>query len=114
MCATLFQHGQYEGWSLKVTETDSTDLSPIYDNDASSIRVEPGCIFKGYNEKSKVDLLQEITEDIPRFGPLNINDQISSYSCSCEAGDSKGMYRNLNSNRIFIHTIRHHRISKGV
>ena len=58
--------------------------------------------------------LKEITEDIPRFGPLNINDQLSSYSCSCESGDSKGMYRNLNSNRIFIYLIRHHRISKGV
>ena len=114
MCATLFGDGLYEGWSLEVIETDSTDLSTIYDNDASSIKVIPGCIFKGYKEKSKVDLLKEITEDIPRFGPLNINDQLSSYSCSCEAGDSKGMYRSLNSNRIFIHTIRHHRISKGV
>ncbi len=88
MCATLFGDGLYEGWSLEVTETDSTDLSTPYDNAASSIKVTPGCIFNGYKQKSKVDLLKEITEDIPRFGPLNINDQLSSYYCSC-GGESK-------------------------
>merc|ERR1719150_370968 len=29
------------------------------------------------------------TEDIPRFGPLNINDQLSSYSCICNHQDEQ-------------------------
>ena len=96
-CATLFDHGLYalDGWSLELTETNSADLSDPYDNAASSIQVSPGCIFKGYQEKSKVGLLQEITEDIPRFGPLNINDQLSSYSCTCyDEHDQDHQYEN--------------------
>ena len=88
MCATLFGDGLYEGWSLEVTETDSTDLSTPYDNAASSIKVTPGCIFIGYKQKSKLDKI-EITEDIPEFDFWDdINDKISTYYCSC-GGESK-------------------------
>ena len=60
-----------------------------YDNAASSVQVSPGCVFKGYQEKSLVGLLKETAEDIPRFGPLNINDKLSSYSCICNHQDEQ-------------------------
>ena len=65
-------------------------MPDLYDNAVSSIKVRTGCIFKGYDEKSKVTLLKEITGDIPKFGTLtpNINDKLSSYSCSC-GGESQ-------------------------
>ena len=77
------------GWSLEVVETDSADLPNSYDNAASSVHVKLGCVFKGYKEKSLVGLLIETTEDIPRFVPLNINDQLSSYSCICTHQDEQ-------------------------
>ena len=65
-----------------------------YDNAVTSIKVRTGCIFKGYDEKSKVTFLKEILGDIPMFGTLtpNINNLISSYSCSC--GGEFALFRN--------------------
>ena len=84
-CAKLYGNDDYGGWNYEVTQTNSANMPDNYDNAVTSIKVRTGCIFKGYDEKSKVTFLKEILGDIPKFGTLtpNINNQISSYSCSC-------------------------------
>ena len=61
------------------------DLTEIYDNDASSVRVKPGCNLTLFDVHNNVGLLGSFIADV-NFDFLNvfhINDRVSSLSCTC-------------------------------
>ena len=84
-CAIFYEHTNYHGWSLDVSETDSE--RNIYLNLMSSIRVRNGCTFRAYRSVDIEDLLFSATDDVKNLG--NFDGQISSYSCHCETSNLK-------------------------
>ena len=58
------------------------DLTGNENNEASSVRVHPGCTLKLFNEHKNVELLDSLTTDV--WFLEDYNDQVSSLSCTCQ------------------------------
>ena len=62
------------------------------DNQASSIKVREGCIFKGFDEEDQNTIIFERSDDIQEVfqyenlnqNGMNANDKLTSYSCECQ------------------------------
>ena len=74
-------------------EANSGSLSgTVGDNQASSIKVREGCIFKGFDEDDQNTLIFERADDIQLefqsermdTNGNNANDKLTSYSCECQ------------------------------
>ena len=75
-----------------IQETSMLDLTGIENNEASSVRVYPGCTLKLFNEHNNVGLLDSLIADVSYLSAYN--DQVSSLSCTCQ-----GMITNINTFR---------------
>jgi len=80
VCATIFEHGDYKGWGHLLPESKERYNLPSDLNDAaSSVRVAPGCTFKGYE-----NYVGEQGAPMVYTADANIrHDILSSYSCTC-------------------------------
>ena len=65
-----------------IQETSMLDLTGNENNEASSVRVHPGCTLKLFNEHNNVGLLDSLTADVDFLSTYN--DQVSSLSCTCQ------------------------------
>ena len=81
-CAKIFRSANYGGWEKVIQETSMLDLTGNENNEASSVRVYPGCTLKLFNEHNNVGLLDSLTADVDFLSTYN--DQVSSLSCTCQ------------------------------
>ena len=82
-CAKLYEHGNYLGWQHEVSETLDESLVEHGKNDkVSSIKVRPGCTFKGYHHSGLNDLMFTVSSDMSFVG-IDNNDKMTSFSCEC-------------------------------
>ena len=65
----------------KVSETDSENILPKYDNASSSLKIRQGCIFYGYKHANKRGFMFKSAEDITDLA--KDDEEISSYICEC-------------------------------
>ena len=65
-----------------IQETSMLDLTGNENNEASSVRVHPGCTLKLFNGHNNVGLLDSLTTDVSFLE--DYNDQVSSLSCTCQ------------------------------
>ena len=85
-CAKLYQHGSYQEPMQEVGVTSGQSLKDeSLDNQISSIKVNYGCIFNGYDGYELDTLLVSTGNDVNLVGPEGPghNDMISSYTCMC-------------------------------
>ena len=80
-CAKIFRSADYGGWEKVIPETSMLDLTGNENNEASSVRVYPGCTLKLFNEHNNVGLLDSLIADVSYLSAYN--DQVSSLSCTC-------------------------------
>ena len=77
------ENDQYPGWEKVIAETSMLDLTGNYNNDASSVRVKPGCHLKLFDRHNNVGLLDSFIDDHDFHLSAHINDRVSSLSCTC-------------------------------
>ena len=82
-CAVIFQHGGYKGKELSIPSgTSWDDLKAHGWNDvASSLKVNPNCVFKGYEHQNMKGRVMSYSSDMSHLRKWN--DKISSLSCQC-------------------------------
>ena len=84
-CAVIFQHGGYKGKELSIPSGTSWDVEYLkvhgWNDVASSLRVNPNCVFKGYEHSNKKGHVMHFSSDVSNLGRWN--DQMSSLSCQC-------------------------------
>ena len=87
-CAVLFQHGGYKGKELSIPSGTSWDVEYLkvhgWNDVASSLRVNPNCVFKGYQHGNMKGHVMYHSSDVSNLGRWN--NQISSLSCHCSRG----------------------------
>ncbi|HSY21534.1 MAG TPA: peptidase inhibitor family I36 protein [Polyangiaceae bacterium] len=84
VCATFYADAQLKGATLvSVGSADDSATVPAAFNDAmSSVAVTPGCTVLAYADGNYGG--QEVTfTQTAEVVPASINDQMSSYKCSC-------------------------------
>ena len=64
-----------------IQETNMLNLTGNENNEVSSVRVNPGCTLKLFDEHNNVGLLENHTADASFLSAYN--DRVSSLSCSC-------------------------------
>ena len=65
-----------------IQETSFKQLTGNENNEASSVRVYPGCTLKLFNGHNNAELLDSLTADVSFLSAYN--DQVSSLSCTCQ------------------------------
>ena len=82
-CAKLYQHGykSENGWVKVVGETNQLNLPKSENDQATSVKVKPGCILTLFNHYNKGGESDRLTTDV---GYLKHNDQVSSAHCTCQ------------------------------
>ena len=92
-CAKIYESTSFGGWEKELSETNFGSLSGTAgDNQASSIKVRDGCIFKGFDEddqntiifKRTADIQEEFQSERMDTNGHNANDKLTSYSCECQ------------------------------
>ena len=81
VCAILYESSYYNGNVYKISETDSENILPNFDDAASSLKVRDGCLFKGYRYINAGELM--FTTDDDEAYLEGYDNAISSYSCHC-------------------------------
>ena len=81
-CAKYYQDSYFNGWEKVVGKTSQLDLSGNENDQASSVRVRPGCTLKLFRDPNNVGLLYSLTTDFDFLS--DYNDQVSSFSCTCQ------------------------------
>ena len=85
-CAKLYYNAYYNsnhlGWEKVVGEISQFDLTGNKNDQASSVKVKPGCTLKLFKDHDNVGLLYSLTADVPFLSAHN--DQVSSLSCTCQ------------------------------
>ena len=81
-CAKIYRDSGYSGWEKVIQETSMLDLTGNENNQASSVRVYPGCTLKLFNEHNNGGLLYSLTAGVTFLSAYN--DQVSSLSCTCQ------------------------------
>ena len=83
-CAVVYEHRDFTGKYLNVpVGTAWDDLHQHgWNDEASSIKVSPNCIFKGFNHSNMKEDLMTYSSDQSYVGVDN-NDQLSSLICEC-------------------------------
>ena len=85
-CAKYYQHAYYNayynGWERVVGEISQFDLTGNENDQASSVKVKPGCTLKLFKDHNNVGLLYSLTADVTFLSAHN--DQVSSLSCTCQ------------------------------
>ena len=84
-CAKLYRHGVYVDLIDELATSGYVALDEFNKNDVSSLKINTGCTFKAFHNDNQEDLLFTTPSDIERLGPLGYNDQMTGYSCSCNA-----------------------------
>ena len=82
-CAKIYQHGWWNGWEKVIQETSMLDLTGNENNEASSVRVHPGCNLNFFSEHNNVGPLGSTTNDVIHLS-THFADQVSSLSCTCQ------------------------------
>jgi Peptidase inhibitor family I36 len=90
VCATFYADANLKGATLvSMGPADNSQTVPATFNDVmSSVAVSPGCTVMAYadgNYGGQVVTFTQTTEIVP----ASMNDQMSSYKCTCGGGDSK-------------------------
>ena len=65
-----------------VGEISQFDLTGYENDQATSVRVNPGCTLKLFKDHNNVGLLYSLTADVLFLSAYN--DQVSSLSCTCQ------------------------------
>ena len=81
-CAQLYSHISFGPPRIIIPETPGLDLSPSFNDQASSAIVTPGCILSLYQDFQEVNLLDTLTADTVFFDAYN--DEVSSVTCTCQ------------------------------
>ena len=81
-CAKYYEHIDFNGLEKVVGEISQFDLTGYENDEASSVRVNPGCTLKLYKDNNNVGLLYSLTADVLFLSAYN--DQVSSLSCTCQ------------------------------
>ena len=89
-CAKYYQNFDFDGWEEVVGETSQLDLTE-YNDQASSVRVNPGCTLNLFADYNNVGLLYSLTADVLSLSAYN--DQVSSLSCTCQ-GTANTVFKN--------------------
>ena len=86
-CAKYYQHSDFNGWEKVVEETNQLDLNGNENNQATSVRVKPGCTLTLFKDHNNIGLINSLTSDVSF---LSHNDQVSSVSCTCDKSRCSG------------------------
>ena len=86
-CAKYYEHTDFNGWEKVVGEISQFDLTGNENNQATSVRVKPGCTLKLFKDHKNVGLLYSLTADVLFLSAYN--DQVSSLSCTCQGTKPK-------------------------
>jgi len=90
VCATVYENHDFQGsWQYAFPQATSGLIHDLYTSDSlwndriSSVKVNPGCVFKGYKHTYLEEQpLVELTEDSNLEG--DENNEISGWNCQCE------------------------------
>lgn len=88
-CVTLYQHGRYQGYTDVVCYgEDVADVGATFGHDDSYSSIKVGSKVKAelYADVNYSNLLLSTESDVYRFGPIGINDQVSSVKIKVKWG----------------------------
>jgi len=97
-CATVFENHNFQGSSTTAFEGTSGVIYDLWASDrswndrVSSVKVNPGCVFKGYMNSHEEQPLVQLTGDSNLEG--DYDNAISGWNCQC--GVCAAVYENQN------------------
>ena len=86
-CAKMYEHENYGGWVEYAGITHNGIMTDARNDGVTSIKVQAGCTFTAYKDPNQEGLMTSITSDTSTLAnndaSLDLNDQLSSYVCTC-------------------------------